>query len=87
MLVFCEWWMFVAKEKIMNTKSGPVHLFTHEQKIDFGRHMLKTTLNARKRSTVKFCDDVSFRQGDIAEHIYNFNIPPEIRERLAALVP
>jgi len=44
-------------ENIVNTKSGPIHLLTFKQQIDFGRYGLKLMYKKRLRSSKQFRDD------------------------------
>jgi hypothetical protein len=67
MFVFHQWFCGVTAEQpseFINTKAGPIHLFTFEQQIEFGRFMLKSVYRRNGRSSERFRDDIEYRVRD-----------------------
>lgn len=53
MFTFMHWWLGITAQKpedVLNTKEGPVHLFTIEQQLDFGRGLLEKAYEVRSRN-------------------------------------
>jgi hypothetical protein len=44
-------------EEFINTKEGPIHLFTFEQKVEFGQWLLRLTYSKAGRSPERFRGD------------------------------
>jgi hypothetical protein len=68
MLVFVMWLRGVTAahpDDFLTTKSGPVHLFSFEQQIHFGRGLLQHMYKYPKRSATKFRDDTTHQFGPL----------------------
>jgi hypothetical protein len=64
MWIYSVWWSGVTAttpEYVVNTKSGPIHLLTFDQQLDFGRYLLKRVYKDEGRSTERFRDDATHR--------------------------
>lgn len=63
MWVYSYWFRGVTAEKseeFITTKAGPIHLFTFEQQVDFGRWFLKLIYTKAGRSAEHFRDDMDY---------------------------
>lgn len=63
MWVYSCWLRGITAEKpeeFINTKAGPIHLFTFEQQVDFGRWLLKLVYLKAGRSLEQFRDDAAY---------------------------
>jgi hypothetical protein len=70
MRFFHMWWcaVFPGKpEHVAMTKAGPVHQFTFEQQVDFGRWLLKLIYTDRGRSADWFRDDAGHNVTQLAD--------------------